>query len=108
MSLIKCPECNQDLSDKAPSCPHCGYILNPKVVTTIIKEVPELNIQKIEKTNKNIKMIKAISILTIILGMSMVSGVSKNKLTNEIGVIVLALGLIMLAIAVIGNWWDRG
>ena len=24
MSLIKCPECGKDMSDKAPSCPSCG------------------------------------------------------------------------------------
>ena len=28
MSLIKCPECNKDLSTQATSCPHCGYSLN--------------------------------------------------------------------------------
>ena len=24
MALIKCPECQADVSDKAPGCPHCG------------------------------------------------------------------------------------
>ena len=24
MSLIKCPECGQQISDKAEKCPHCG------------------------------------------------------------------------------------
>lgn len=24
MALIKCPECDKELSDKAKSCPHCG------------------------------------------------------------------------------------
>ena len=28
MSLIKCPECGQDVSDKAKVCPHCGYELS--------------------------------------------------------------------------------
>lgn len=28
MALIKCPECNQDVSDKADICIHCGYPLN--------------------------------------------------------------------------------
>ena len=27
MALIKCPECNKEVSDKASSCPHCGYPL---------------------------------------------------------------------------------
>lgn len=28
MALIGCPECRQSVSDQAPTCPHCGYILN--------------------------------------------------------------------------------
>ena len=28
MSLIKCPECNHDVSDKAVACPNCGYPMN--------------------------------------------------------------------------------
>jgi len=28
MSLIKCPECGNAISDKAISCPHCGYPLS--------------------------------------------------------------------------------
>lgn len=25
MALIKCPECDREISDKAPACPNCGY-----------------------------------------------------------------------------------
>lgn len=25
MSMIQCPECGQAVSNKAASCPHCGY-----------------------------------------------------------------------------------
>ena len=27
MALIKCPECGKEISDQAPSCPHCGVVL---------------------------------------------------------------------------------
>ena len=27
MALVKCPECGRDVSDQAPICPSCGYIL---------------------------------------------------------------------------------
>lgn len=30
MSLIKCPECNHEISDKAKMCPHCGFELPKK------------------------------------------------------------------------------
>ena len=26
--LLKCPECQRDVSDKALTCPHCGYPMN--------------------------------------------------------------------------------
>lgn len=28
MSLIKCPECGNEISDKAAACPHCGCPIN--------------------------------------------------------------------------------
>lgn len=31
MALIKCPECDKKISDKAESCPHCGYSFEKKV-----------------------------------------------------------------------------
>lgn len=40
MALIKCPECNNDVSTKAISCPHCGY--------PIAKKLSEKNSNKIE------------------------------------------------------------
>ena len=30
--LTKCPECELQVSDKAISCPHCGYPLNTNVI----------------------------------------------------------------------------
>lgn len=30
MALIKCPECEREISDKAEKCIHCGYPLKPQ------------------------------------------------------------------------------
>lgn len=35
MSIIKCPECNKEVSDTATSCPHCGYQLVDRVEKTL-------------------------------------------------------------------------
>lgn len=32
MALIKCPECDLSISDKAAACPNCGYPLHPAPV----------------------------------------------------------------------------
>lgn len=33
MALLKCPECQHDVSDKATACPHCGYPINSPTST---------------------------------------------------------------------------
>lgn len=33
--LIKCPECDLQVSDKAPFCPHCGYVLKDETKTRL-------------------------------------------------------------------------
>ena len=30
MALIQCPECGKEISESAPSCPNCGYIMSSK------------------------------------------------------------------------------
>lgn len=35
MALIKCPECEREVSDKAVSCPHCGYPINDPTVPDV-------------------------------------------------------------------------
>lgn len=30
MAIIKCPQCENQISDKAPSCPHCGEVFAPQ------------------------------------------------------------------------------
>lgn len=32
MALIKCEECNHDMSDKAKQCPYCGYVRKVKII----------------------------------------------------------------------------
>lgn len=34
MALIKCPECGKEISNKASSCPSCGYPINKTEVET--------------------------------------------------------------------------
>lgn len=39
MSLIKCPECNKEISDKSKICVNCGYPINEKNTKCIINGV---------------------------------------------------------------------
>mgnify|MGYP004671580179 FL=1 len=46
MALIKCPECNNQISDQADSCPKCGYELKKKAKEAENKEESKSFIKK--------------------------------------------------------------
>lgn len=63
MALIKCPECSKNISDKAESCPHCGYSLNKKSSINIDKSAFDISSLKKQWDNKYL-----IIILVVIVG----------------------------------------
>ena len=109
MALIKCPECEQSVSDKASKCPKCGYpiqeYLNSKVEAAQI-EVPEVegrpiipnetpakieapaDIQQVPTQKKNkkklvITLIVACVVVIAALGIALGSSLFASKLTVE-------------------------
>ena len=54
MALIRCPECNREISDKAAACPGCGYPLQDHTEEVsekerLLKEAEEKDKQFIKK-----------------------------------------------------------
>ena len=43
MALITCPECNPQISDRAASCPHCGYPLSVVADTVTVNDPPAID-----------------------------------------------------------------
>lgn len=70
MALVKCPECNTEVSDKAMNCPKCGYPINKTEVET---EQDRVNVRG---KNKGKNFLTFGSILFFI---SMVFGVSTSN-----------------------------
>lgn len=72
MSLITCPECNQQISDHAISCPHCGYPLpiaeSPSSDETISSIPQEQDVVSSETATKQRKK----RILTIVIACALV------------------------------------
>lgn len=65
MALIRCPECTKEVSDKAPSCPHCGLPLNlepPKPMPPI--SPPSSPLQSPQPSSE----LPIIGIIAVILG----------------------------------------
>lgn len=80
MALIKCIECNKEISDKAKSCPHCGCPVNINETSTIKNNKPskykKFDFNHMQKVIDNPKLIsknkgdmRKGSIVTVIIGM---------------------------------------
>lgn len=54
MALMKCPECNGQVSDKAKACPHCGYPISEMT----INKVPQNIIIKVDGKSYDISNLK--------------------------------------------------
>lgn len=51
MALFKCPECEKEISDKATTCPHCGFPLK-ELSTSSNTNPPEQKMQKTKGSNR--------------------------------------------------------
>ena len=46
MALINCPECKHEVSDKAKSCPNCGYKICAQNTSSIISQTIDILLKK--------------------------------------------------------------
>lgn len=72
MALIKCPECNNNISDQADTCPKCGYELNKKSSGS----------SNNKKTFNNKRNFKYLIIIAIIAVAFIYFGQNKTKQSN--------------------------
>lgn len=83
--IIKCQECNGNVSDTAKLCPHCGYTFNPvEVVSPLVKT---------ELGEKNINV--SIGILLIVLGIiGIIGGIF--SIIFVVGILPLIGGIVLI------------
>ena len=55
MALIRCPECNHEISDTAKFCPNCGYVMKQEepVQPEPVKEPEKVKVPKPKKEKKS-------------------------------------------------------
>ena len=102
MALIKCPECQNEISNRALSCPNCGMPVDdaPKDIdkTTTIQE-----------TSKALKEHIVYSVIIIIGGMLffIIGAVTYRQAMIPIGVILFIIGAIWFVATKINIWWHH-
>ena len=65
MALIKCLECGKQISDKAESCPNCGYRIESTIEEK--KEIPSTIKQEAKEIDKKISICYAIVAVLVVL-----------------------------------------
>ncbi len=125
MALIKCPECNREVSDRAASCPHCGCPLNSTasqapqsdfVSSLHAKEIPHTNNSSSRKRPSKRKVnifriaIAAASVAVLAFAIVLFTAIIPNNQYNE-AVELLADGSYDEAITAfekLGSYRDSG
>ncbi len=73
MALIKCPECGNEVSEKASLCPRCGYPLKeegtPKAAVDYPKPIDNGWINKWKKKAKEVKIVCTVFFLACLIGL---------------------------------------
>ncbi len=120
MALIKCPECQSEVSDQAPTCPKCGFPFkkessSPETVQRVVVD----RVKNVELTSKKWKRMELQSALMFVGGVTLgYVGFALAMLIhpfNSMTVIAMAVGSILAIIGLIGlirarfgAWWNHG
>lgn len=102
MALIKCSECQQEVSENATSYPHCGNPLN--VNTVNVQTAPNQRVE-IELTSKRWKKVILISAFFIVLGLIVTAKSSGDGWV--FGVLSIIIGIIIGIIGKFGAWYSN-
>jgi hypothetical protein len=93
MTMIQCPECHREISNKAPACPGCGVIITNRAVT-------------VEKTRKKFKWHLFLAQWLMwggLLGAFLVAEAHPNGIAFPY--LAILLGVVVYLITKIRIWW---
>ena len=108
MALIKCPECECQISSNAECCPKCGYPIAGGGST----QAHGGKIQTVEQTSKKYKLQQLLSSLLIIVSVIMIAdssseGADSSSEVAVSGILGLIVGLIWFIVVRFLTWWHH-
>ena len=84
MALLNCPECSKEVSDRASTCPSCGYPLRS------LPFDPEY------RAHRKIALIAALILSCVAIPFGIMSGNHRATVLGSAGVILAGSGLLFL------------
>ena len=108
MALINCPECGNQVSDKAQSCPNCGVVIAGEKES----KGSGTALTTVQDTSKKLKLQSLIAALCIIVGVivaiSAASASTNSSGGSTFASIIIIAGFIWFVITRIRIWWHHG
>ena len=90
MALVNCPECNQEISERANSCPKCGYSNEE------INSNKGLSIFNWLKSRPSKRFLIMIAIFNILVGSNFFRLAYKNGFSSSVMIVTGIIGGIMV------------
>lgn len=100
MALIKCPECQSDVSDRAHSCPKCGCPVSGSPSLSQTEKT-----QLIEQTSKKYKAHRLFSTIAMIAGFLMLVTAFAGSPTGSPAPILGWIGLTGMVTGLVWGVW---
>lgn len=99
MALIKCSECNNEVSDKAISCPKCGApIANNESIAA------GANLNTIQETSKKFKFQSFISLLIAAIGFVLLVS---SEIASDAALSLFTIGMVWYIVNQVRIWWHH-
>lgn len=112
MALIKCPECGNEISDKATACPHCGAPLSRTNSPNVTSQSSNSYSDRYRAPENNSGKVSALSIIALILSVigctyifgiicAIIDLVKKDGRKKICSIIALCIGILWLFFIII-------
>jgi len=108
MALINCPDCGNQVSDRAPTCPKCGAPIAGREETITLGD----SLTTIQETSKRLKAQIVMSSLCFWVGLLLLVVVANATKTGEefspaFPILLSAVGLIWYLTTRFRIWWHH-
>lgn len=98
MALIKCSECEKEVSNKAVVCPGCGAPFESEAIGSGVKRLTTT-----QRTSKSIKLQGALAVIMTIVGLYLMV----EHPDGENYTFIVLIGLIWFIMNRIRKWWHH-